>query len=850
MRFKKIFLSLILVLSLFCLVSCKNKKDDSDDEKQDPTVAVMIADRDYFVGESLSTITLQFARDDCTSGLLEWDDETQTLEFGTHSYKWNFLPTNSNKYNSKSGTISITAKNKLEVPQIEEGSVKLKSGSVVYVDAPLSTVELECNANVPGTISWANPNSHFVSGTREYDWKFSPNESDKYSVVRGKISVTASQKQMPVSATVVRNTKSSGYKAYDLFDCSGLEINVEYSAGNVIPRKNIQDSCTVIYNNGTFLSKGDTSVSVVYREKIDETNSVDLTINVNIDEVESFIVQKPTFEKDLTYNGTSQEISVISSTYYSFSPLYMINAGVYDLELTLTDSRNCSWSDSQTDTTIVKCEIKKADLSISADGQTTFEYDEMAHSVSVIGSGLTKVYYAETMLDEDNYEGGSETPINTFINAGEYYIYYYAVGDNNHKDNAGRLALTITKQKPVMNLEFCFTLSTGDPIEYPNSYVKVASKQGTEIASGNLKFTYYTVYNDTEENDTKTLTTTQNGALKVGGAPANHSENEYYVLVEYAGDNANFEAASGIGVLYIENADNGFYDVTGTNAFAFKENIYNIETPTQIEDGKVVSSASTTGSISECEYYLEFSVLPKNSDGLIEMAFTSKFGKDGTGGENRSNVRSGNVVYLNGQYHLQFDDGTLVALSVNEDVSEIVLSYNGGEKTLSKWVFPKYLKSFSAVTIDKDNMTEHNTSNTSTLTIYNDYGTIRFSMKVNVTYRQTSSGSYGGYEEWAGVAEIKIANLEEVDVNGKIKYEPYFVLRCYRTSSNSLFSTGYRASEATEYFDVCWKLVENDGETVPTAVTIRAQDSSLLTGIFAVLSISNDVYVIYNETND
>lgn len=850
MKFKKIFLSLILVLSFFCLVSCKNKKDNSDDKKQDPTVAVMIADRDYFVGESLSTISLQFAKDNCTSGLLEWDDETQTLQLGTHSYKWNFLPTNSNKYNSKSGTISITAINKLETPQVEEGSVKLKAGSVVYIDAPLSTVELECNANVPGTITWANPNSHFVSGTKEYDWKFTPNESDKYSVVKGKISVTASQKQIPVRATVVKNTKNSGYKAYDLFDCSGLEINVEYSAGNVIPRKNIQDNCTVIYKNGTFLSKGDTSVTVKYKEKIDETNSVDLTIDVKIDEVESFIVQKPTFVKDLTYNGTSQEISVVTSAYYSFTPLYMINSGVYDLELTLTDSLNCSWSDSQTDTTIVKCEIKKAELDLSTDGQTVFEYDETAHSVGVIGSGLTKVYYADTLLDADNYESASETPLDTFINAGGYYIYYYAVGDNNHKDSAGRITLTITKQKPVMNLEFCFTLSTGEPIEYPKSYVKVASKQGTEIDKGDLKFTYYTEYNDTKENDTKTLTTTMDGASKVGGAPANHSKNEYYVLVEYAGDNVNFEPASGVGVLYIENADNGFYDVTGTNGFAFKENIYSVETPIKFEDGNAISMISTTGSNLECEYYLEFSVLPKNSDGLIEMAFTSKFGKDETGGENRSNVKSGKVVYLNGQYHLQFADGTLVALSVNEDVSKIVLSYNGGEKTLSKWVFPKYLKSFSAVTIDAGKMSEHNTSNTSTLTIYNDYGTIRFSMKVNTVYVQTAAVGYGGYEEWAGVAEIRIANLEEVDVNGKIKYEPYFVLRCYRTSSNSLSSTGYRASEATEYFDVCWKATEENGETVPTAVTIRAQDSSLLTGIFARLSKLNNDYVVYNESND
>ncbi len=774
MKFKRVILSILMIFSMLCMVACKDKEENTPspaETKQDPVITVSYNKGiSYYAGDKLETVELVLVGEG-TAGTVAWENPETTLELGTKSYKWFFVPSDADKFNSKTGTLEVTAKTPLIKPVVS--GVKIKDGQDIYFDSVLSRVELDSNfaSNIEGTVVWSNPNKKLSEGENICAWVFIPTESDVYSRVTGTITVIPTKSQYLTSISVKSNTKEFGYVAYDKFDCSGLTLNLNYNAGKVETTKVTNANCAVTYNSGDSLKQGDTTVTIEYQS---------LTCEVVIDKVGYKIIEKPEFTDVVVYDGYAHTLKVEESIdgYYTIGDAFGIDADDYELKLTLTDSENLKWSDSETSETTVICTIQKADHEISQNGENEVEYDGDAHKVWVSGIQVTSVYYSVNELNEQNYSQASNNPIE-FVNAGTYTVNYYAVGNKNYKDKTGLISFTIHKQTPVMLLDYAYSLQTGQEIHYPSSYVSVQDKNGTAISTGELRYTYYEKYSTspTEENPNIKTQPITSGSLTLGSAPVYHSEKVYYVVVEYLGDGHNYDVVQSFTELYIDAADNGLFAMSGENEFAFKV----------MEDGDKVTfegveGYSITGTNSkECDAYIEFVKFVNTENGLTELLFESKFGT-GAG-----SIKSGKLIYVTSEYQLVFDDGSAsIVIELENEENMLVYFPSSQTKTLAKWEIP----SFSTITYTAETIVEPsdaNTSSNTTFTFYNDYGTIRFSADINVESHQPTlppgAAAVGGHETWGGIVVVGMAKNEDKLL--------CYTLTCYIMTTTSLTTEGY-----------------------------------------------------------
>lgn len=815
MKIKKLLLSFVLMMSMLFVVSCKDSDDNSNNPaetpspitKVDPTVSVGVENRDYLVGESLNNIELVLSSGG-TDGSVEWVNKELVLAQGQNTCDWIFTPTDTEQYKTKTGTVTI---NGLLKPQVVASVVE---GQTVYIDAIYETISLQATATyegevVEGQIVWKAPNKVFKSGTNECEWQFIPTQRTKYAIVNSKndnkIVLDATAEQTP-TAIKVSCTKNQ-YLAFDRIEKKDLTICLVHNKGKVVEIEDKSD-IEVSYLNGESLRRGDTSVTISYREfstTLDGLNVDYQPLNV------------PTFDP-VEYRGSEWILSIPQNPeLYTFTPLKKTNADKYDLIVTLVDSENYKWANGDIGSTTVVCEILKADL-IESEVDFNGEYDGLNHSASATNNIGSAVYYSDTTFDENNdgvvdrdkIEQADTVPINK-INAGNHVIHYYMVGDENHNHKFGTLAVNISKQTPNISLEYCYTLKTGNVVNYPESYVSVVDKQGNSVELGELRMTYYSTYSDDGNAGNDVLTSTKDGVeAEDGTAPKNDRTSEYFVVVRYAGSE-NYNSIEKSTVLFIEGSDLEFYAKAGQDKFAFKydENgFYGAE--------RTINSVpvSITGSNSECNAYLGFEEYEDN--GLKLVRFDAKFGEGDEG------IKSGRLVFASGKYQLLSSDGTLYPFSYDSTDKEITINDGDviNEVTLIKWEIPRYLKTFTVQTVDDNDLSDENTSKFTEISFYNHYGTIRFSAKVNLIYTDGVVSS-GGYEEWAGVAEVGFVNPDGQHLS--------YGLNCYIINKGTLDCSGY--DKQTDAFSVSWYYISN-GTNEPSAVTIygQPQGSSLLSG--------------------
>ena len=830
MKIKRLFLSFLMIMSVFCMVACKNNDGDSSGtgEKQDSVVTVTY-DKSIsrHAGQKLSTVELVLGAGS-TSGVVVWNNPDDELEYGTHSYAWSFTPTDSTKYNAKTGTISINAKVALQDPQVTGVEILQDSSNIIYIDSLLKYVNFGAVASTAsGTIEWKDPNQVLENRENDCEWVFTPTDTETYYPVTGFVKVTPSSNanQYLTSISVKSNSKASGYSAYDEFDRSGTILNLEYNAGKVENVQATTFNTSITYKNGTSLRKGDTAVTIHYQGK---------SCDVEIDVVKIKVLEKPVFTDWIEYDQRPHTLKVVENPeIYTFEPLTnCVDAGEYDLTLKLTDTENIKWADSQTDETIVKCYIQEAEFQVIKN-EYSGEYDGSGHASVVISSYIDRVYYSLTELNETNYSQASTSPIE-FENAGEYTIYFYAVGVKNYKDTTGSVSMRITKQTPVMKLQNLYTLVTNSVVHYPSEYVSLQSKQGEDIAKDNLKCTYYEKYSPmTPETNVKTQKF-NSGSTEVGGAPAYYRGKDaqgnrltYYVVVEYLGDNQNYSPVQSYVEMLIDKADNGFYASSGADSFAFKEH--------KTGDIKTEQTATIIGSnTAECDAYIEFKKENLNKNGIIEITFTSKFG---TGD---SSIKDGRLIFANNKYKLLFEDGTKVDLNgiynlEGDSFDTLTVGFiDKPSRTLTKWAIPKYFDTYVAQTVtDADYNAEYNQGQNTEVTFYNDYGTIRFTATVNTKGNKPYDDLNlieGGFERWAGVV---IVNVEMVG-----KYLCY-TLTCSITvidktigSGDALTSTGFPA-DASSYSNIkfYWVMITDD----PSSMSLHLSSSQVQDPVYSSL---------------
>lgn len=824
MKLKKIFLSFVLMMSMLCAVACKDKGEDPAPEtppktKSESVVHPSVADRLYLDGEKLEDIELLLAMGD-TAGTVVWDDEDYVLVQGENECAWTFTPTDTESFKTKTGKLNIDAV-KLETPKVE--NVVVASGQTIYIDQVYALITLQGTATfgeetVEGTFGWKEPTKTFVEGANVCTWVFKPTDKTKYKEVEGTITVEATAEQVPMSIAVYANSKTQ-YVAFDTIDLSAITLNLVYNGGKSEVLEFEADDVSITYNTGNSLRQGDTSVNISH-------DMLGFTTKINLDPVDYRTVQVPQLNQTHVYSAQPQVLTLAEnsdSDKYTFESRTETDAGDYGIVVTLNNPQDDKWSNGDFGTTTVICTIQKAELE-EVKVNYSGEFNGEAQTASVTNQTKNLIYYSEVELDESNFDDdGSTTPI-TKTNAGTYTVYYYMTGDKNHRAEAGTLTISISKQTPTLNLDYCYTLKTGNVVNYPASYAKVVDKQGRQVEAGDLTFTYYSAYTDDDYDENDILTSEADGAVSNGTAPKNDRRNEYFVVVGFAG-NENYNAVSNHTVLFIDGADLALYAKSGEDAFAFKFDAtgnYGVTPPT---DG----AAMITGSYSECNAYLEFEALELDSNGLKVVKFISKFGS----GE--VNKKNGRLVFASGKYLLLRDDGVAYTYTYNgttEEISVQLTEQPSSIVTLKKWNIPKYLNTFTGKTLSDEIYNgegydkSKNTSQNTEIEFINDYGTIRFVAKVNVEYFEPSIGSgSGGYVEWFGVAEINA----DVDMNrGGVIYR----LVCCVTYSQ----TGYYENVGSG-FSIVWGYGDGAGTLDPSSVTLvgDGQSTSLLSGSFADL---------------
>ena len=329
-----------------------------------------------------------------------------------------------------------------------------------------------------------------------------------------------------------------------------------------------------------------------------------------------------------------------------------------------------------------------------------------------------------------------------------------------------------------------YTLKTDKEVEYKSEYASVVNQAGEEIPKGELEFMYYEYYSNIQNESSKIQKTRpyETGSRTIGGAPVYNRDKSYYVVVSYLGSD-NYKPCQGYVDFYIDKVDNGLYAQNGQDQFAFKTVVdEDIGTFTGVDDYSIVGTNTK-----ECTEYVEF-YKKVNENGLHELLFKSKFGAGD------SSVKTGKLKCYNQQYILYFDDETTLNIDFNAISKRLTVRPAEGEsKILTQWFIPKYLNTYVATTV-LDNGTdddpyndynaEHNTGMQTEITFINDYGTLRFSAKVNTPYiGDNFGGGLGGYEEWAGVVVVGM----ERDDKGNI----CFTLTCYIMNTDGLESEGF-----------------------------------------------------------
>ena len=104
MKFKKILLSFILMMSMLCAVACKKGKDPEPETppaaKSESVVHASTLLSDYLVGTKLADIEILTAMGD-TNGTIVWDNENYALVLGENVCNWTFTPADTDSFKTK-----------------------------------------------------------------------------------------------------------------------------------------------------------------------------------------------------------------------------------------------------------------------------------------------------------------------------------------------------------------------------------------------------------------------------------------------------------------------------------------------------------------------------------------------------------------------------------------------------------------------------------------------------------------------------------------------------------------------------------------------------------------------------
>ena len=676
-KFKSLFLSIALLFSAGLFVACK--KGEPSKEKSQPVVNIEVADREFYVNDTLKNVSLWLGAGS-TKGSIAWVNESQALVLGENECAWKFVPADADSYLEKTGTVTIEAVTEKETPTVNAYITNDK----VFVEHTLSTAKLALvYGDTPGTVEWVNPNQVLVSGGQTCEWKFTPTDTDTYKIIYGNIRVNAVEQSVVEIGVKVAPVKTA-FKPFDTASqvtLSGMVLTASYDGGKI---EEVTSGWTVSFQNGEAVTMADTKVIVTYK-------GVSTEVAITVSKLE---LNNPQIQGTYIYNGSAQTAVLKShyyDRYYDLSNATYTNAGTHQITVTLNDLVNFKWKNSETAELTLDFVINKADI-VCEERSYVGVYDNANHSAIVafdeaLNYPSFDIYYSLTQLDASNYSGESTDPL-MFKNAGEYTVYYYIVGGNNHNDKAGQLAVAIAKAEQQASVMYAYAIVSDSNANIPTSYVKSLDLNYDEIdLTGKISFKYYANYNN------KTLTTSASGATTDGGAPKNIGT--YAVETTIAGDENYYDAVV-VSTLVIAPKENILWAADGERPFAW-----------QSTDGTIYAETTT-----------------RLVEGFNELIFKMRV----------DNLKTEYRVYQkDSKWYVEIDEAYEIAYNEGAKTITMTGSVSGDEfATLNKWDLPYYLGTF-----ERDTVTTDDTTPNSQMYIYNDYGIVRFTF----TYYALNGGS-------------------------------------------------------------------------------------------------------------
>ena len=186
MKFKlrNVLLSFLLIFSVTCFSACK-KKQEEQPSLTNPIVNAIVENREFYVGEKLSDVLISLTEGD-TAGSIAWVNPDHVFVLGENVVSWKFTPTDTSVFKSKTGSVTLEAVAPKLAPTINVSVVSEKA----YAENKLSSVLLGlAEGNTAGTVVWRTPDVVLEVGTKEFEWKFTPTDTETYNEIIGKVSV-------------------------------------------------------------------------------------------------------------------------------------------------------------------------------------------------------------------------------------------------------------------------------------------------------------------------------------------------------------------------------------------------------------------------------------------------------------------------------------------------------------------------------------------------------------------------------------------------------------------------------------------------------------------------------------
>ena len=218
-------------------------------------------------------------------------------------------------------------------------------------------------------------------------------------------------------------------------------------------------------------------------------------------------------EYDSVYNGTAKEPGVASVIVDSmtltagkdYTVTYSNNVNAGTATVTIQGIGNFTGTVNKTFT------ISKAAASVTA-VPTAKELTYTGEAQTLVNAGSANGGKLVYSLSEDG-EFIETIPAGT--NAGEYTVWYYVVGDDNHADSAkGSVKVTITKAKATITVDTTtINITYGETVTLPEATTNFGTVTCDKIAAdlvnaGTYTVTYTVDGTDNYDGDTKTVTVT------------------------------------------------------------------------------------------------------------------------------------------------------------------------------------------------------------------------------------------------------------------------------------------------------------------------------------------------------